>query len=724
MLNSDALQQLAQLKQSIEDTKDYAEGVVRGTQSRFGFVTLDDGREAFLPPETMQQVLPGDRVKVSLTENDKKKHEAHLEKLLSTELKEFVGTYVEKGNNHFVSADHPQLSRWLFVPPKQRKNYRHGDLVSCRVSRHPFGDGRAQVSIKARIGRAEDAGIERQYMIHKHNLPSEWSQEALEEAKAIASGSDALAQDEREDLRHLDFVTIDAESTLDMDDALYLESAEDGWLLYTAIADPAAFVQTDSALDRAARQRASSVYFPGQTLPMFPNELSQDAFSLLAGVERPAMVCKLRVASSGEVLDYTFCNALIRSRHKLSYNQVADLLENGNETAVPGEALEILRNLHHFAGARKQYRDENHVVQEDKFDYVFRLNKQQKIEKIERRQTTLAHRVIEEAMLATNCCAGEFFARAAESLGKASGGLFSSHAGFRPERVAEIEQLLKKDKPDIEKLELEVLDSFRQLIRALQQDEADSVLLATLKRRLQPANVTYEPGPHFGLGFDYYATITSPIRRYQDLHNHRMIKALLAEQHGHALDDSLTEDLQAQIIRNRQACRQVEQWLLCQFMARRKGQVFDAVIASVASQGILVRLTDTGAEGFIPIRGSKKEPPKYDSLRMTLTHQGTTYHLEQPVRVKLDKVDLASRQLQLSLAPDEPREKKVEEPAGNTSSSEGTAEGSIKPAEGSPKPAEGSLKQAEGSPEPAEGSPKKDPVEGSAEKKTTPVDPG
>lgn len=666
MLNSDALSQLKELKQSIQDSKDYAEGIVRGTNNRFGFVTLDDGREAFLPPETMQQVLPGDRVKVSLTESekDKKKHEAKLEKLLNSELKGFVGEYVEKGNNHFVSADHPQLSRWFFVPPKQRKGFKAGDLVSVRITRHPFGDGRAQVKITAKIGRLDEAGIERQYMIHKHGLPSDWSDAALKETEAVKTRAKELDKGDREDFTALNFVTIDAESTRDMDDALYLEAEEDGWLLYAAIADPAAFVETDSVLDKAARERASSVYFPGQSLPMFPDELSQDAFSLMAAEERPVLVCKQRINATGEIQDFSFCNGVIRSHHKLSYKQVADFLENNDRSAVPEDSLALLEGLYELARARKQYRDENHVVQEDKLDYVFRLNQEQKIENIERRRPTLAHQVVEEAMLATNSCAGNYFAQAAERLGRASGGLFSSHAGFRPERVAEIEQLLKKDKPELEKLELEVLESYRQLMRNLQRDEADSVLLATLKRRLQPANVSTEAAPHFGLGFDYYATITSPIRRYQDLHNHRIIKGLLAERASGKLDESLAEELQAQIVRNRQACRQVEQWLLSQYLADKKGQEFDATVVSVASQGILVRLSDSGAEGFIPIRGNKKNPAKYDSLRMTLTHDDDTYHLEQPVRVKLDKVDPAEKKLQLSLAKTASAEQKQEKSPG------------------------------------------------------------
>lgn len=648
MLNSDALQQLSKLKQDIQASKDYAEGVVRGTANRFGFVQLDDGREAFLPPDEMQQVLPGDRVQVSLTENDKKKHEAKLEKLIHSELKEFVGSYVIKGNNHFVSADHPQLSRWLFVPPRERKNMQHGDLVRCAVSRHPFGDGKAQVKILARIGRLDDVGIERLYMIHKHRLPAEWPAEALAELESIRKQAGEPDGSGREDLTALPFITIDSEGTMDMDDAVYVEPTDKGWLLYIAIADPSAVITPDSALDRAARARASSVYFPGASLSMFPSDLAQDLFSLLPNVTRPALVCRLEVKQSGEIGEFAFITALVRSHHKLNYNQVADYLENGNGEAVP-DCQDLLTQLQTMTMARRNFRRDSHLIHTDNWDYIYRLNKQQKIERIERRQPTPAHQLVEEAMLAANYCAGKFLAAQ-------NGGLFASHAGFRTERLAEIEQLLKKDKPELAERNLQSLNDFSQLMRELQKDEDDSVLLATLKRRLQPGSISPRAEPHFGLGLDSYATITSPIRRYQDLHNQRIIKGLLDPATEAERNITLAEQLQDQLQRNRQACRQTEQWLLCQFLSKQRGQSFEASVVAVSSQGLLVRLLESGAEGFIPLRGSKEDPARYDSLRMTLSLGGQSYHLEQKLTVVLDKVDLPAKQLQLSLSDVSPQD--------------------------------------------------------------------
>ena len=147
MLNNSALQQLAQLKTNLVASKDIAQGIVRSTTKRFGFVCLDDGREAFLDPEQMLRVLPDDRVEVEITTNSKEQLEAKLEKLISSSFTEFVGRYVNKGNNFFVEPDAYNFNRWLFVPPQDRKGLNVDDLVRCTVARHPFNDGKAQVKI-------------------------------------------------------------------------------------------------------------------------------------------------------------------------------------------------------------------------------------------------------------------------------------------------------------------------------------------------------------------------------------------------------------------------------------------------------------------------------------------------------------------------------------------------------------------------------------------------
>lgn len=665
MLNSDALSALNQLKQSIEDSKDYGKGIVRGTHNRFGFVNLEDGREAFLNPDEMQKVLPGDTVKVLVTENERKKLDAKLEKLFSSEFKTFVGRYIIKGKNHFVQADHPQATRWFFVPPKERKKYQDGDYVNCQVTRHPFRDGKAQVKIVSLIGKPKDNGIERSVIIEKFQLRNTF-EEAIDEDIAVISqlSLDNIASNYR-DLRDKSFVTIDAASTKDMDDALYIETTKDsensGWIVYVAIANPGLYVSKDSRLDKEAFARGSSAYLLGGSLPMFPTQLSHDIFSLVPDEDRPALICQMTVSETGEISEYDFYNAIIKSHHKLSYQQASDTVQNdqnndsdqteSTQKILDESTKQLLCDLYAFSNSRLSYRQKHAVVQQDNTDYVYLLDKSGHIESVDVKQSTLAHRIVEEAMLATNCSAGEFLAKHAEHCQP----LFTTHTGFKTERLHEIEQLVKKDFPDVSYDKITDLDgyiAFIQTLAAKTETEEDSALIPSLRRLLRPAELTTVAGPHFGLGFSHYAMVTSPIRRYQDLTNHRAIQKVIdhlqnetsSDKNSSAIDE---KDLQNNISHIRQASRQLDQWLLCEYLQKHLKETFTAKVAAVSNQGLAVRLVENGAESFIRMKNTKEKPAKYDSIRMTLTYDGETYRVDQEFPVTLIHVDRANRQFTL-----------------------------------------------------------------------------
>jgi len=648
MLNADALSQLNQLKQNIEDAKDIGEGIVRGTNNRYGFVKLDDGRDVFLAPDEMQRVLPGDRVQVLVTENDKKQSSAKLEKLISTDFTEFLGKYLEKGKGHFVVADHPQLSRWLFIPPGGRKQFKEGDYVACKITRHPFKDGKTYTKIVKKIGRDEDIGIEKEYIISQYKLDVDWPKDALEQVETITASDEPTATPDIKDFSDLSFVTIDSENTLDMDDALYAEANDEGWILHTAIADPSVFIPETSPLNQAAKHKGSSVYFPGSTLPMFPKALSQNKLSLLPNEERQTLICKIHIAKDGEISNFEFFRGKMKSHHKLSYESVANFLslEPGTEQkTLPDAITPMITLLSEICAARQNFRKQHSILQDNSADYFLKLNDSQKIESIEKRNTTIAHKIVEEAMLCTNSCAGTFLNEHGRNSAGQNSALFSIHAGFRPERLKEIKILLQKDKPEIDASDLETFGGYKSLIKQLQEDEADtSSLIATLKRLLKAGEISHDAKPHVGLGFEHYAMITSPIRRYQDLHNQRLIKSiLLKEKTEHQQEKNLVSDLQQKIINNRQASRQLEKWLLCQFMSDKVGEEFEAKIKAVSSQGVVIQLTENGVESFVSMRNSKDSPTKYDSLRMTLTVKDTVYRLEQIITVQLKKVDLGQK---------------------------------------------------------------------------------
>ncbi|AOS98398.1 Exoribonuclease 2 [Microbulbifer aggregans] len=642
MLNADALKQLSQLKTDIRSTKEFAEGQVRGSNGKFGFVTLDDGREAFLPPAEMERVFPGDRVRVSLNDEEKGKLSAELDTLLESELKYLVGQYVQRGQGHFVQPSLPGFTRWIFLPPKGRGKAQPGDFIACTINRHPFKDGRSQARVETVIGKPDMPGIEHAYVVAQHRLPEAFGKAALEQAQDIAGKLESVVS-QRQDLSGLGFVTIDAESTRDMDDALAVTARDGGWTLHVAVADPSSLIEPGTPLDKEAFKRAHSQYLPGETLPMLPRDLCEHQFSLLPGELRPVLVLHVDVDSDGSLGESSYEFAAIRSQHKLSYNQVAKFLE-GDDSAVPAEQQESLRNLATMAESRTAYRAGHSLMMEDRPDYAIYLNEQRKIARIEKLERNAAQRIVEEAMLAANISMGQ-------KLAELNQGCFSVHLGFRDERMGEVKSLLKEYLPEHAEKDLHQLDNYLALVKYLETHDEPQMqnLLAVLKRMLRPGQLSNTPGAHLGLGLESYATVTSPIRKYNDLHNHRVLRTAVEEEQLPALDDTNVEALQQSLICGRQANRALEQWLYCQFMQDKVGQEFTGKVTQVNGAGIGVRLDANGIDGFVRMNGDKKNPPEFDGKHLTLTHKGQTFRLEQPVTVKVSGVDVDKRRIALEV---------------------------------------------------------------------------
>ncbi len=662
MLDKNALSQLSQLKVSITSEKYYLEGVVRSTHKRFGFVALDDGRDAFLDPDQMQKVLPGDRVRVSITENDKKQLNAELDELITSHLQIFVGRYVKKGPSHFVEPDIQNFSRWLFIPPHERTNCNSGDLVQCQIIRHPFHhDGKVQVKIINRIGRPEEAGIEADYILAKYQLSEAWNEAELGEVQRITQEKQ-LSVNERKNLTHLPFVTIDSEFTRDMDDAIFIEETDSGWQLISAIADPSLSIHCGSTLDLSARQRASTLYLLGHPVTMLPCDLSHNTYSLIPNEERPVITCHMQIRRTGAIDSFVFHESTITSKHKLNYLAVSQLVKPDVENtdkhikdqndALPDTIKNLLHTFKDCALARMQYRKENCLVMDDRADFQYWLNDQRKIERIEKRQRNIAQRMIEEAMLATNICAGDLFSK---NPGK---GIYSSHAGFRAERIQDIKLLIEKFIPDYpdKDADFSELNHYKNLFRFLYHNISNTEynkLLSLLQRTQQGGTLSTAPIGHFALGFKHYAMVTSPIRRYQDLYNHYTLKTIIRDQAAPINADKIIASLQTQITQGRQASRLLERWLLCQYLSSHIGSVHVGTVRAVNSKGIVVHLNDIGTEGFVMLAGKGQAKPKFNSGLLTLITEAQAFSLDQTVTVTITSVDINSRSVDLELVDQE-----------------------------------------------------------------------
>lgn len=637
MLNQDSLSQLKGLKSQMEAEKERAEALIKGTQNRYGFAVLDDGREIFIPPDEMLKVFPDDRVLVCIRPTKDNKTIAEVEKLVASPLGDFTGRCVRKGKAIFVEPDLQQLRRWLFIPPHARNGVKEGDYVRCAILRHPIRDGKPQAKVQAVIGNDDTPGIENLYSMAKYRLATEWSNSSKREVERLVAERRPLETGTRRDLTDLEFISIDTVKTQDIDDALYAEISSDGWTLFVAIADPTAYIDADSELHKDIASRGASVYFHGDVLPMLPEQLSQDTCALSEGADRPALVCKVAISDSGEVGEFEFIEATVRSRGKLSYYGVDRYLSGQGEElmshATPLEALyQVFRAL-------RANREAHGLVMEDRKEYRWILNDKKQIETIEPYEKLLSHKLVEECMIAANRCAASYLRE------QGANGPFVIHPGIRADRIEEARKFLAMHAPAVAEADPTTVSGYREIMLCLSQQEHKLPLRGMINRLLTRAELSCTPGAHMGMALDAYTNCTSPLRKYVDFLVHLQIKALIHQQTADKVNPQVLATLAERLQNTRAATQQAERWLAGKYLAKLASSgenvTFKGRISHVNSSGFTARLEDSGLEGFVDLR---KDPEKfsYDKWTASLTSTTRKFQLEQTVELSFQAVDEAS----------------------------------------------------------------------------------
>jgi ribonuclease R len=633
MLDRNALAQLRGLKKEMEAAKERAEATVKGTQGRFGFAVLDDGREVFIPPDEMLKAFPEDRVRVCIRAGADERPVAEVERLVHSPLESFCGQCVRKGKALFVRPQLPQLQRWLFLPPHARNGASEGDWIHCAVLRHPIRDGRPQAKVLRVFGAAGTPGLENRYTLARHGIRTDWEPAQERAFEAAVAARDPLAETQRIDLSDLPFVSIDTARTLDIDDALYAESTADGWLLYVAIADPTAYIPADSALLPAIIERACTVYLHGDQVPMLPEAMAQGCCALAEDALRPALVCKISVTEAGRIAGFDFLEATVRSRAKLSYYAVDRYLAGEQDSLLSyASPLEALYAVYRALSAE---REAGGLVMEDRREYRWQLDDQGQIEAIEPGEKLVSQRLVEACMVAANRCAGEFLAA-----GDASGP-FISHPGFRRDRADEVRQFLERHLPAQAAADTATLEGYRDVFRALAAPGHALPLRGMVNRLLTRATLSSAPGPHMGLVLPVYTTCTSPLRRACDFLAHLQIKAVLHGRRADLVDSATLETLGQRLQAVRAASADAERWLAANFlerMAREQPGPWPAHIVHISSNGFIARTDAWGLDGFVDLR---RDPEKfsYDKWQATLQSKTRRFRLEDPVAVTLAGID-------------------------------------------------------------------------------------
>ena len=637
---------------------DLIAGTVQGHPDGFGFLVPDDGTpDLFLSPKEMHKVLHGDHATARRIGIDKRgRPEGAIVDVLKHANQTVVGRLFEERGIWFVVAENRRINQDLLVPPDERGNAKHGDVVVAELVAQPSTQREAMARVVEVLGNYTDPGMEIEIALRKHDLPHEFSTAARKQAAKLPATVGAADCAGRVDLRDLPLVTIDGETAKDFDDAVYCERKGRGFRLVVAIADVSNYVRDGDALDRDARERGTSVYFPRRVIPMLPEALSNELCSLKPEVDRLCMVCDMDVTAQGTIRKYRFYQAVMHSRARLTYNQVWDWLSAhaADPSAVPAQAAAVLPqllDLHALYKALAASREKRGAIDFDTVEMQLEFDVRGKIVRVVPAPRNEAHKIIEECMLAANVCTAEFLAHAKHPA------LYRVHEGPTPEKLQLLKEFLAGCALSLGGGEDPTAGDYAKLLISIKARPDFALLQTVLLRSLQQAQYRPENVGHFGLSYEAYAHFTSPIRRYPDLLVHRAIRAVLAgEQYRPAgmswpelgTHCSMTER------RADDATRDVENWLKCYFMQDKVGETFSGIISGVTSFGIFVTLDDLNIDGLVHVTELGRDYFHFDPARHAMIGErsGRSFQLAGRVRVKVARVDLETTKIDFTLAED------------------------------------------------------------------------
>ena len=649
----------------------------------------DDGEaDIYLPPNEMRAVLHKDRVKARIVRHDRKNRpEGRVTEIIERSSNPIIGRLLQESGVWLVAPEDKRYGQDVLIPKGATGTAKPGQIVVVELTEPPALFGQPVGRVNEVLGEIDDPGMEIEIAVRKYGVPHEFSDEALGLARTLPDSVRPGDKKHRVDLSDIALVTIDGEDARDFDDAVYCEPAKvgrgKGWRLLVAIADVSHYVETGSAIDVDAYDRATSVYFPRRVIPMLPEKLSNGLCSLNPKVERLCMVCDMLVNAKGEVHAYQFYPAVMFSHARFTYTEVAAILANtrGPEAAQRKALVPHLLDLHDVYQALLKERSVRGAVDFETTETQIVCDEAGRIEKIVPRTRNVAHRLIEEAMLAANVCSADYISQSKHV------GLFRVHEGPTPEKKDMLRNYLKAIGIGMTITDDPTPGEFQQIAVATKDRPDAQQIHSMLLRSMQQAIYTPMNNGHFGLAYEAYTHFTSPIRRYPDLLVHRVIKAILNQTKyqlptlptpGEAVA-KLSKRLASRVKdpeqkpkktsvdqlawlaaglhcsanerRADEASRDVEAWLKCKYMREHLGEEFGGVVTAAAGFGIFVTLDAMYVEGLVHITELGGEYFRFDEARQELRGErtGIRYAIGTRVRVQVSRVDLDGRKIDFRL---------------------------------------------------------------------------
>ncbi|WP_199609793.1 ribonuclease R [Flocculibacter collagenilyticus] len=644
----------------LPDKMDLVKGRVIGHRDGFGFLNVEgESKDWFLPAHQMEQVIHGDYVLAKAGKRQGNKTEARIVRILEQRDEVIVGRLVVEHGVAYVRPEDSRITHDIIIRPGGEKEAAHGQVVSVEITQRPTRRMHPVGKIVDVIGQHMAPGLEIEVALRNHDIPHEWPEAVDKQVNALDDEVPESAKQARIDLRHLPLVTIDGEDARDFDDAVYCEpKTSGGWRLWVAIADVSSYVTYQSALDKEAISRGTSVYFPEKVIPMLPEKLSNGLCSLNPLVDRLCMVCEMTVSANGKLSGYKFYEATMQSKARFTYTKVGAILE-GDE-ALRQEYADFvphLTHLHEMYQALKSTRTERGAIEFETVETRFVFNEQRKIARIEPVHRNDAHKLIEECMILANVSAARFLEK------HEAYGLFRVHDKPDEEKLSNFRGFLGELGIETRlSLTPEPKELTEELQRVSERDEIDLIQVMLLRSMKQAVYQSDNIG-HFGLALPAYAHFTSPIRRYPDLVVHRAIKGILKHQgqqttgaHAYSEEEVLQLGESCSMAERRadDATREVSDWLKCEFMQDHIGDEFDGVVASVTNFGLFVRINDLMIDGLVHVTSLKNDYYHFDGAKQMLIGEASrvVYKLGDKVSIRVASVNLDDRKIDFVLTGD------------------------------------------------------------------------
>ena len=631
------------------DKLDLVKCRVEAHKDGFGFavpLTPTKDGDFVLYERQMRGIMHGDIVTVRPAGIDRRgRREGAVLDIVERAQSKVVGRFYMDRGVAILEAEDKRLNQSIVLEPDSVAHFKpeSGQVIVGEIETYPEQNRPAVAKIIEVLGDYADSGMEIEIAVRKHHLPHQFSEACAKAAKKIPDHVRKSDLKGRVDLRDLPLVTIDGETARDFDDAVFAEKVGRNYRLVVAIADVSHYVRPDDAIDTDAQERSTSVYFPRRVIPMLPENLSNGICSLNPDVERLSIVCDMVITYAGNIKEYRFYPAVMRSHARLTYNQVWDWISD--DLDHPHKAQ--IDTLYKLFKILQKKRFERGAVEFESVETQMLFDDNGKIEKIVPVVRNDAHKLIEECMLAANVCAAEFLMKNKHTA------LFRNHLGPTPEKLATLREQLGLLGLQLGGGDNPTPKDYAALAEQFKGRPDAELLQVMMLRSMQQA--VYEPhcDGHFGLAYEAYAHFTSPIRRYPDLTVHRAIKAVLNQQTYTPSKSWQALGVHTSFCERRadDASRDVENWLKTYYMRDKVGEIFEGKISGMTNFGLFVTLDGIHIDGLVHISDLGEDYFNFRPEIMAIEGErsGIRFNMGDKVSVRVARADLDTSKIDLTL---------------------------------------------------------------------------